>query len=75
MLEQQMGNQTDVSPGLFRETSLSTGEFCGQQEVTRITSRITSPPTPIPINAAFETFEAFEAFEGEAANGKGGTVY
>ena len=58
-----MGNQKDVSPGLFTETSLSTGEFCGQQTAIRITSRITSPTTPIPINAAFEV---------EAANEKRG---
>ena len=61
-----MGNQKDVSPGLFTETSLSTGEFCGQQTATRITSRITSPTTPIPINATFGAFEV------EAANEKRG---
>jgi len=61
-----MGNQKDVSPGLFTETSLSTGEFCGQQTATRITSRITSPTTPIPINADFGAFEV------EAANEKRG---
>ena len=55
-----MGNQKDVSPGLFTETSLSTGEFCGQQTATRITSRITSPTTPIPINADFEVEAANE---------------
>jgi hypothetical protein len=59
-----MRNQKDASPGLFTETSLGTGEFCGQQTATRITSKITSPTTPIPINAAFGAFEV------EAANEK-----
>lgn len=54
MLEKQRGNLIDASPGLLAETSLRTGERCGQHAATRITSKITSPPTPIPRNAAFE---------------------
>ena len=62
MLKQQRGKLIDVSPGLPTETSLRTGELCGQQAATRITSRITSPPTPIPRNAAFE-IEAANKYE------------
>lgn len=53
-LEQQRRNLIDGSPGLLTETSLRTGELCGQHAATRIMSKITSPPTPIPRNAAFE---------------------
>lgn len=66
LLDQQTGNQEDVSPGLFTETSLSTGELCGQQITTRITSIITSNTAPTPIAANIEAFAV------EAANQKRG---
>jgi hypothetical protein len=64
ILEKLSGNLIEVSPGLLTETSLRTGELCGQQAAARITSRITSPPKPIPRNAALDVDAANKTKKG-----------
>jgi hypothetical protein len=54
ILEKLSGNLIEVSAGLLTETSLRTGELCGQQAAARITSRITRNAA-LDIDAANKT--------------------